>query len=169
MNLRLVLLLTGLPGSGKSTLARFLAERFALAVIDRDRIRADLFPECSFSAAEKQAANAAVFDALRTQCIAGRNSLLDGMTFSREREREIVRSIAMQHGFACLVLWLDCPVEIAVARVTAQTHPAMDRDAGLVREVAARFERPDDAVRLDATLTAAEIQRVAAATLATAI
>ena len=99
-----VLLLTGLPGSGKSTLARFLAAHFALVVIDRDRIRADLFPECSFSAAEKQAANAAVFDALRARCIAGRSSLLDGMTFAREREREIVKSIAVQYGFACLTL-----------------------------------------------------------------
>lgn len=169
MGPRRVLLLTGLPGSGKSTLARFLAARFALAVIDRDRIRADLFPECSFTTAEKQAANAAVFDALHAECIAGRNSLLDGMTFSRQREREIVRSIALQHDFACLTLWLDCPMEIAVARVTAQTHPARDRDAALVREVAARFERPDDAVRINATLSAAEIQRIAAAALATAI
>ena len=169
MDPRRVLLLTGLPGSGKSTLARFLAAHFALVVIDRDRIRADLFPECGFSAAEKQAANAAVFDALCAQCIAGRNSLLDGMTFSRRGEREIVRGIALQHDFACLTLWLDCPVEIAVARVTAQTHPARDRDAALVRQVAARFERPDDAVRIDATLTAAEMQRVAAATLARTI
>jgi predicted kinase len=163
---RRVLLLTGLPGSGKSSLARFLAAQFSLEVIDRDRIRADLFPERGYSAAEKQAANAAVFDALRAQCIAGRSSLLDGMTFSRERERWIVKSIAMQYGFACCILWLDCPVEIAVERVTDQAHPARDRSPALVREVAARFEPPEDAVRIDATLSAAEIRDIAAAALA---
>ena len=165
MDPRRVLLLTGLPGSGKSTLARFLAVRFGLAVIDRDRIRADLFPQCEFSAAEKQAANAAVFDALHAQCLAGRSCLLDGMTFSRESERETVRNIAVQHGFTCHILWLDCPVETAVSRVTAQSHPARDRDAGLVREVAARFERPADAVRLDATLSKDELFERAAAAL----
>lgn len=166
MDPRLVLLLTGLPGSGKSTLARFLAARFALEVIDRDRIRADLFPESSFNAAEKQAANAAVFAALRTQCLAGRSSLLDGMTFSRESEREIVRNIAVHHDFSCLSFWLDCPVEIAVTRVSAQTHAAKDRDANLVREVAARFEPPEAAVRIDASMPMQEIFRLAELVLA---
>jgi len=163
---RRVLLLTGLPGSGKSTLARFLATHFALEIIDRDRIRADLFPECSFSAAEKQAANAAVFAALRTQCLAGRSSLLDGMTFSRESERETVRNIAVEHGFSSLILWLDCPVELAISRVQAGGHPAKDRDAGLVREVAARFETPEDAVRIDACMPVQAIFRLAERALA---
>ena len=166
MDPRRVLLLTALPGSGKSTLARFLAARFALEIIDRDRIRADLFPICSFSAAEKQAANTAVFAALRAQCLVGRSSLLDGMTFSRESERESVRSIALQHDFSCLSFWLDCPVEIAVARVAAQAHPAKDRDASLVREVAARFETPEDAVRIDASMPMQAIFRLAERALA---
>jgi len=166
MDPRRVLLLTGLPGSGKSTLARFLAARFALEVIDRDRIRADLFPECSFSAAEKQAANTAVFAALRTQCLAGRSSLLDGMTFSRESERETARSIAVQHGFSCLILWIDCPVELAIIRVQAGGHAARDRDASLVREVAARFEPPEDALRIDASMQMHEIFNLAEQVLA---
>jgi thymidylate kinase len=54
-------------------------------------------------------------------------------------------------------LWLDCPIDTAMARVAAQPHPAADRSPELVREVAQRFERPDDALRIDATLSLEEM------------
>ena len=37
-------LFAGLPGTGKSTLARALAGRLDAAVLDKDRVRASLFP-----------------------------------------------------------------------------------------------------------------------------
>ena len=156
-----VILLAGLPGSGKSTLASHLCERFDLTLIDRDRIRDELFPECQFTVAEKQAANQAVLETLRSHCKAGTSSLLDGMTFGRESERRAMQDIAVAHGFECSVLWLDCPADIAAARVAAQAHPAADRSPELVWEVAARFERPSDAVRLDATLPIEKIRFIA--------
>lgn len=147
-----VVVLCGLPGSGKSTLAAPLCGRFDLALIDRDRIRDRLFPDCRFTEVEKQAANQAVLETLRTNCAMGESSLLDGMTFGRESERRIVRDIATEHGFACTLLWLDCPVDVAAERVARQPHPAADRTPQLVREVAGRFEKPAEGVRLDATL-----------------
>ena len=164
MTRRRVVALMGLPGSGKSALAARLVTR-GFALIDRDAIRAQLFPECAFTHAEKQAANQAVLEALRAHCIAGRESLLDGMTFGRRSEREAVRAIAAEHGFRFIALWLDCPVEVAAARVAAQPHPAADRDPALVREVAARFERPEEAVKLDATLPLDEMIRLAESAL----
>lgn len=158
---RMVVALSGLPGSGKSTLAAHLVLRFGLAEINRDRLRYELHPEPVFTDAEKQAANAAVSDRLRRHCAAGEGVLVDGMTLSRTSEREALRSIAAEYGFRFLLLWLDCPVELAVTRVERQPHPARDRDAARVREVAARFEPPQDAVRLDATLPAQELQRLA--------
>ena len=152
-----IVVLSGLPGSGKSTLAAPLCARFGLLLIDRDRIRERLFPDCRFTEAEKQAANQAVLEALRANCAAGRSSLLDGMTFGRESERRAVRDIAVEHGFACTLLWLDCPVDMAAERVAKQPHPAADRTSQLVREVAQRFEKPVDAVRLDATLPMEEV------------
>src|SRR5690348_2805210 len=158
-------MLCGLPGSGKSTLAAHLCERFGLALIDRDRIRDRLFPDCRFTEAEKQAANQAVLETLRTNCVAGKSSLLDGMTFGRESERRAVRAIAAEHGFDCVMLWLDCPVDVAAQRVAAQAHPAADRTPQLVRDVAQRFEKPVDALRLDATLPLEEILKRAIAAL----
>ena len=164
MTRRRVVALVGLPGSGKSVLAARLVPR-GFALIDRDAIRAQLFPECAFTPAEKQAANQAVLATLRAHCVAGRESLLDGMTFGRRREREAVRAIAMELGFRFIALWLDCPVDMAAARVAAQPHLAADRGPALVREVAARFEPPEDAVKLDATLPLDEMVRLAEAAL----
>lgn len=160
------MILVGLPGSGKSTLASFLCERFGLANIDRDALRAALFPDCRFTDEEKQAANAAVLESLKWQCSQGVSSLIDGMTFSRQSEREAVRAIAAEHGFRFIMLWLDCPVEVAIARLQGASHLAGDRDAGLVRAVAGRFEKPDDAIRLDATLPVSELHKLAEAALA---
>ena len=162
---RRVVVLAGLPGSGKSTLASYLCERFDLTLIDRDEIRDQLFPDCRFTEMEKQAANQAVLEQLRLNCAAGTSSLLDGMTFGRESERRAVRTIAAEHGYGCMVLWLDCPADVAAERVAQQRHPAADRSPQLVREVAGRFEKPGDAVRLDAALSMEEVRRRAAAAL----
>lgn len=154
-----VILLVGLPGSGKSTLAEKLVRRHSYVHVDRDRIRLRLFPEGKFTEAEKHAATLAVYAELRQRCATGRGSVVDGMTFARRAEREAAQAIAAEYGFACLMLWLDCPVEVAVARVTAQAHPAGDRDPRLVKDVAARFETPEKALRIDATLPPDEVFR----------
>ena len=163
---RVVVALCGLPGSGKSTLALPLAQRFGLALVDRDRLRYELHPSPEFTVAEKQAANGLVLVRLRAHCVAGESSLVDGMTLSRASERQALEHIAVEHGFRFMLLWLDCPVELAVARVERQAHMAKDRDGAQVREVAARFEPPHDTARLDATLPAEELLRLAEAALA---
>ena len=160
-----VIALMGLPGSGKTTLAAYLVQRHALTLIDRDAIRSEMFPECAFTQAEKQAANQAVLERLREHCAAGRSSLLDGMTFGRKSEREAVQAIAAERGLRFIGLWLDCPVDVAMARVATQTHGAADRSPDLVRQVADRFEKPEDAVRIDATLAPKEICQRAEASL----
>ena len=163
---RRVVVLIGLPGSGKTSLASPLCSRFGLELIDRDTIRARLFLECAFTHAEKQAANLAVLETLRGKCAAGMSSLIDGMTFGRRAERLAVQAIAAEHAFRCVGLWLDCPVDVAVVRVKAQCHLAADRSPELVREVAQRFEIPEDAVRIDATLPMVEMIRLAEQALA---
>lgn len=165
MTTKLVVALVGLPGSGKSTLAAPLCERFGLAEINRDTLRAQLFPDCQFTPEEKQAAYASVLKWLRAHCDLGEGSLIDGMTFGRRAERQAVRAIAVKHGFRFVALWLDCPVEVAAERVAAQQHVAGDRAPDLVRAVAGRFEKPSTAVRIDATLPMEEVLKQAVAAL----
>jgi len=163
-----VVALMGLPGCGKSTLAGSLHRRLGLWEVNRDRIRRAMFPQCRFTAAEKEAANRAVWEAVMANCRLGRSSVVDGMSFARRSEVERAREIAVSCGFRFAAVLLDCPVAVAQARIAADPasacHPAGDRDAGLVEEVAARFEPPRaDALRVDAT---ADAQAVGEAVLA---
>ncbi|MBI2382764.1 MAG: ATP-binding protein [Gammaproteobacteria bacterium] len=155
---RLVVALMGIPGSGKTTLARELARKTGLSIVDRDSIRAAMFPACRFTEAEKHAANGAVFAAVEAHGALGQGCIVDGMTFSSPAKRSRLRLLAYRHDLDYAAICLRCPVELAIERVQAQPrHPARDRDPELVREVATRFAPPeDDALVLDGRLPAVE-------------
>lgn len=154
-----VIAVYGLPGAGKSSLIRLLAPALALPVIDRDAIRAAMFPGGEHGAAHKAAANEAVFAALRLHAAAGRGSLIDGMSFADAAQRAYAAGIAAAFALPYRPLWLDCPVAVAIARIKAQpSHPARDRGTALVQQVARRFAAVDAAVpRLDATAPLPEL------------
>ncbi|MHA7833220.1 MAG: AAA family ATPase, partial [Algiphilus sp.] len=67
----LMLALYGLPGCGKSTLARALSQDSGLAIIDRDAIRAGMFPPYVMGVQEKPAATAALWLAVRAMLESG--------------------------------------------------------------------------------------------------
>jgi predicted kinase len=150
----IVVALMGLPGAGKSTIARYLLTELPLHAIDRDRIRAALFPQCTFTREEKEAANAAVLAAVAANCRLGRTSLVDGLTFARARELEALRECVVEAGYRLLPLFIDCLVAVARARIAAQAqstgHVAGDRKPSLAAEVAGRFDAPPaDACRIE--------------------
>ncbi len=147
-----VVMLVGLPGAGKSEVARALERALGLHRICRDAIRAALFPACTFSPAEKRAANHSALKALQVNCAMGRGSVLDGRTFSRLQERVELERRVEEFGARAIAVWLNCPPALARERVAASdSHQADDRTPELVDVVAARFEPPQlGCIELDA-------------------
>lgn len=152
MSKPLVIMLIGLPGAGKTVLAKALESRLGLHRVCRDGIRAAMFPRCTFSPAEKRAANQAALRALEVNCAMGRDSVLDGRTFARLSERVEVESRVDGFGAQLIPIWMDCSLDVARSRVEAERdHPAGDRDARLVESVAAIFEAPQGCIQVDAS------------------
>lgn len=171
----LVVALIGLPGAGKSTVARVLERRLGLRRVCRDAIRQAMFPRCDYSFVEKRAAFRAVLLAVEINCLLGEASVIDGMTFSRREDYDQVVALAESHGFDVLPILIDCPPDIARARIAHDLaknelglgHPAEDREPGLVDVVARRFDAPPaGAVRIDATRPMPDVCRLALAEVA---
>jgi len=146
--------LIGLPGAGKTELARAIAAETKWPIVDRDS-----FPRESLDDAAKAQATDAALAAARETLLQGTSCILDGMTLSSSQQRSRVRGIARECAAQAILVWLDCAVDVAIARVAAQAdHPARDRSAALVREVAVRFEQPErDVLRLDALRATSEL------------
>lgn len=143
-----VVALMGLPGAGKSTVSGHLATKLGLRRVDRDEIRAALFPRCDYSVLEKRAAFRSLLHALEVNCALGHSSVIDGMTFSRRRDLERVARTVEPFNARLLPIWLEVPPDVARARIArdlAAGHPhvAGDRKPALVDEVLQRLQQPD--------------------------
>lgn len=165
-----VIPLVGLPGAGKSTLADALARAFGLRTVSRDVIRDALFPECRYTPTEQRAAFRAVLLAVEVNCALGVGSVIDGMTFSRQRELVRVAEVAARHGVDTIPLLVSCPPDLARERVARDIelnrHIAADRNPETVNDVLARWEAPPEGTLvIDATLPAAQMCRAALAAI----
>jgi predicted kinase len=164
----IVVALIGLPGSGKSVIAKALADELDLQRVCRDELRRAMFPHCSYSYAEKRAAFRAVMLAVEVNCVLGRGSVIDGVTFSRRRDLERLDSTLAPYKVIPLALFLDCPPETARQRVIKDLaegrHLAEDRSPELVDEIMARFDPPPSScVVLDARQSESVLVREAVA------
>lgn len=124
-----------------------------------------MFPKCSYSFAEKRAAFRSMLLALEINCLLGESSVIDGVTFSRRRDLLRVDGVIRRYEFTSIPIYLDCPPEIARARIASDVendrHLARDRTPDLVSDVLARFDPPPaSALAINASRPAAEVCRV---------
>jgi predicted kinase len=141
----MLILMPGLPGSGKSTLSHALATKLGGTVLDKDQIRAALFPseDIEYSAEQDDFCMAIMLK------VAGyifrqdpsRRIFLDGRTFSRTYQLKRATGYAEAIGQPWRILECACREETARARLANDHgHLAENRDFDLYLKVKARFE-----------------------------
>jgi predicted kinase len=160
-----VVALIGLPGSGKSIAARALQDQLGLRRVCRDTIRQAMFPRCSYSFAEKRAAFRALLLGVEVNCMLGESSVIDGVTFSRHRDLQRVDAAIRRYGFLPIPIYLNCPPDVARARIADDIannrHLARDRTPEIVADVMVRFDPPPaNAVMIDADVEASDLCRM---------
>jgi predicted kinase len=138
--------MAGLPGTGKSALASALAAKTSGVVLNKDQIRAALFPpaEIEYSAAQDDfcvqvALNTATYILYKHP---EKFVFIDGRPFSRRGQIDVVVQAAEKLGQRWRILECVCREEVARERLEAQSaeHIAADRNYALYLKIKAAWE-----------------------------
>ncbi len=144
----MIVIIAGLPGTGKSTLARALAQRLPGAVLDKDSIRASIFPPeyVEYSLLQDDFCQQIMLQTA-AQLLSKHPALhvlLDGRPFSRRYQRERVIEFCSQVGTTWAMLECVCSEANALGRiaeaVAAKSHLAANRTPDLYREIRKAWE-----------------------------
>jgi predicted kinase len=155
----LLVVMAGLPGTGKSTVARLLAGELAargLSVmsLDKDLVRAALFGpyEIEYSTQQDdfcvdvmlQATEYVLRKDLDQHLVPSRLVILDGRTYSRRYQVDVVRSFARKLDVPCVLIECVCSDETVRQRLEADAaearHPAANRNYAMYLSVKERAE-----------------------------
>jgi adenylylsulfate kinase len=144
----MIVIMVGLPGTGKSTVARALAEQLPGVVLDKDSIRASLFPPSylEYSLSQDDFCGEIMLQtaAYLLSKHPGTHVLLDGRTYSRQYQRDRVIEFSSQVGATWAILECVCSETTALGRiteaVTANNHLAANRTPELYREIRKAWE-----------------------------
>src|SRR5262249_2521491 len=137
--------MAGLPGTGKSTLAARLVGRLGAVVLDKDRVRAALFPPPvpDYSEEQDDITMAAIYQAAGSILRADprRAVVLDGRTFLRPAQLRPVLDLAASLGQELRVIECRCHDPVARRRLATDLaegrQPAGNRPVDLYLAVKA--------------------------------
>ena len=141
----MLVLMAGLPGTGKSTLTRAVARRIAAHVLDKDSIRAALFPAELIEYTREQDD----FVSRVMLKVAGwilkrdprRVVILDGRPFAKRYQVDMVIHFAEWIKTPWRIVECTCSEEAARQRIeNARDHPAADRDFDLHHRMRSEWE-----------------------------
>ncbi len=147
----MIVIIAGLPGTGKSTLAQALAQRLPAAVLDKDSIRASLFPPAYIEYSRPQDDFCQEIMLQTATYLLSKHAdlriLLDGRTFSRCYQRDRVIEFCSQLRTTWATLECVCSESTALSRiaeaVAANNHLAANRTPELYREIRKAWEPID--------------------------
>jgi len=140
----MLVVMAGLPGTGKSTLARAVAERTGGFVLDKDPMRAALFPAALIEYSREQDDFVLRVMLKVAGWIIRRDGssvvILDGRPFSKKYQLDQVIAFAEWIKTPWKIIECTCPEEIVRGRLEQAQHPAQDRDFNLYLRVRAEWE-----------------------------
>jgi len=141
----MLILMAGLPGTGKSTLCRALAAELGGTVLDKDQIRAALFPSSDIEYSTEQddfcmgimlKVAGYIFRKAPSRLI-----FLDGRTFSRRYQLDRATGFAEAISQPWRIIECVCSEETARERLASDpAHLAANRDFNLYLKIKAQFE-----------------------------
>src|SRR4051812_26955772 len=117
----MLIAMAGLPGTGKSTLAARLARELGAVILNKDHVRAALFPPpaLDYSTAQDDLVMAAVYSAAAYLLRASPQQavILDGRTFLRHTHLEALLAAAESMHERPRLIACTCADEVARARL----------------------------------------------------
>jgi len=139
----MLVIMAGLPGTGKTAISTELARLLDGARIDKDVVRAALFPPSDIEYSDEQ-------DDLCIDAMLGAAAFLfqkkpdhfvflDGRTFTRRYQRDHVVSFADRHGWPWVMIECVCSDETARRRLR-EPHVAANRDFALYQRLKKNWE-----------------------------
>jgi predicted kinase len=145
---KVLIAMAGLPGTGKSSLAAGLSKEIGAVVLDKDRVRAVLFPPAvlDYSAGQDDICMAAIYQA--TGCILDtfprQAVIVDGRTFLRAGQVQDLLAFAASRGETPRLIECTCADEVAHGRLESDRvrgeHPAGNRSYALYQTLKATAE-----------------------------
>jgi len=144
----MLILMAGLPATGKSTIARRLALDLPAILLDKDSIRAALFPpsEIDYSVDQDDLCARAMLQAAQYVLRRDRakHVILDGRPFLRAYQVTECAQVAQGLGVPLRVIQCYCSDDAARARLARDSregsHVAANRDFRLYQALKDRFE-----------------------------
>jgi adenylylsulfate kinase len=141
----MIILIAGLPGSGKTTLAKAVSARCGGTVLNKDDIRAALFPpeQIEYSTEQDDFCLKVMLDVARYLFRKNSSALvfIDGRPFSREYQISQVLQAAEELEQPWLILHCVCSEVTARKRLQQAGHVAGNRDFELYERVRDLFEK----------------------------
>jgi predicted kinase len=135
--------MAGLPGTGKSTLAHALASELGGLVLDKDIIRAALFPPplVEYSPQQDDFCMSVLFQTARYLTTEKKTAwvFVDGRPFARTAQVERLSSEAAAMGCDLKIIVCECSEASARERLS-RPHIAANRDFALYQKLKKEFE-----------------------------
>ncbi|MFO0801886.1 MAG: ATP-binding protein [Gemmataceae bacterium] len=134
----MLIAMAGLPGTGKSTLAARIAEWIGGVVLNKDVVRAELFPVVEYTREQDDAAVAWMYEEASRR-IAEQPVIIDGRTFSKAYQVRDLFEAAARMGVEPRIIECvasDDAVKRRLERDMADgSHPAKNRTFEMYQEV----------------------------------